>query len=228
MALAAAEALGLDLTASWVVGDSAVDVGLARAVGAHAAARRGRSTFPDTDVQSFPDLAAAVRAHPRDQARGRPGAAAAAFPARQLRATAAAFGARLRRASWRGPSATVDMAADRPRRRAPQRRARPGRHGLRVRQRRLGLDRQPPPVRPRQGRARRHRPARPGAQPEHQRRALQRHRQRHRLRRGVRVPAASRWPGPATCWSRSRRRVGRRTSCAPWSGRAGTACRPSP
>ena len=35
MALAAAEALGLDLVASWVVGDSASDMGLARAVGAH-------------------------------------------------------------------------------------------------------------------------------------------------------------------------------------------------
>ena len=34
MALAAAEALGLDLTASWVVGDRASDIGLARAVGA--------------------------------------------------------------------------------------------------------------------------------------------------------------------------------------------------
>ena len=34
MALAAAEALGLDLSVSWVVGDSDADVGLARAVGA--------------------------------------------------------------------------------------------------------------------------------------------------------------------------------------------------
>ena len=34
MALAAAEALGLDLTSSWVVGDSAGDIGMARAVGA--------------------------------------------------------------------------------------------------------------------------------------------------------------------------------------------------
>ena len=40
MALAAADALGLDLGRSWVVGDSAVDVGLARAVGARADARR--------------------------------------------------------------------------------------------------------------------------------------------------------------------------------------------
>ena len=36
---------------------------------------------------------------------------------------------------------------------------------------------------------------------------------------GLRVPAASRWRGPATCWSPSRRRGGRRTSCGPWSGR---------
>ena len=60
MALAAAEALGLDLTSSWVVGDSAGDIGLARAVGAHPM-HVGPVDFPGADVLSFPDLAAAVR-----------------------------------------------------------------------------------------------------------------------------------------------------------------------
>jgi len=62
MALAAAEALGLDLSASWVVGDSDADVGLARAVGARAV-RVGLpagSAMGATDVVSVPDLAAAV------------------------------------------------------------------------------------------------------------------------------------------------------------------------
>ena len=62
MALAAAETLGLDLSASWVVGDSDADVGLARAVGA----RPLRVGVPagsepgDMDVPAFPNLAAAV------------------------------------------------------------------------------------------------------------------------------------------------------------------------
>lgn len=60
MALAAAHALDLDLTASWVVGDSPVDVELARAVGARPL-QVGPVAFPDRDVTSFPDLAAAVR-----------------------------------------------------------------------------------------------------------------------------------------------------------------------
>jgi histidinol-phosphate phosphatase family protein len=60
MALAAAEALGLNLTSSWVVGDSAGDIGLARAVGARPL-HVGPVDSPATDVLSFPDLAAAVR-----------------------------------------------------------------------------------------------------------------------------------------------------------------------
>jgi histidinol-phosphate phosphatase family protein len=62
MALAAADKLGLDLSISWVVGDSDADVGLARAVGA----RPLRVGVPssaeliETDVPTFPDLAAAV------------------------------------------------------------------------------------------------------------------------------------------------------------------------
>jgi histidinol-phosphate phosphatase family protein len=60
MALAAAEALDLDLRTSWVVGDDTADIGLARAVGAQPL-HIGAKAFPDPDVTSFPDLAAAVR-----------------------------------------------------------------------------------------------------------------------------------------------------------------------
>jgi D-sedoheptulose 7-phosphate isomerase/D-glycero-D-manno-heptose 1,7-bisphosphate phosphatase len=60
MALAAAKALDLDLRASWVVGDDTADIGLARAVGAQPL-HVGAEAFPDPDVTSFPDLAAAVR-----------------------------------------------------------------------------------------------------------------------------------------------------------------------
>jgi histidinol-phosphate phosphatase family protein len=60
MALAAAEGLGLDLTSSWVVGDSPCDIGLARAVGARPL-HVGPVDFPGPDVLSFPGLAAAVR-----------------------------------------------------------------------------------------------------------------------------------------------------------------------
>jgi histidinol-phosphate phosphatase family protein len=60
MALAAAEALDLDLRASWVVGDGAVDIGLANAVGARPLYVGSRESA-DPDVTSFPDLAAAVR-----------------------------------------------------------------------------------------------------------------------------------------------------------------------
>jgi D-sedoheptulose 7-phosphate isomerase/D-glycero-D-manno-heptose 1,7-bisphosphate phosphatase len=59
MALAAANALDLDLAASWVVGDRISDLGLARAVGARPLFV-GPATCPDADVTSFPDLAAAV------------------------------------------------------------------------------------------------------------------------------------------------------------------------
>jgi histidinol-phosphate phosphatase family protein len=59
MALAAAKALDLDLTASWVVGDRVSDLGMARAVGARPLFV-GPNTSPEADVASFPDLAAAV------------------------------------------------------------------------------------------------------------------------------------------------------------------------
>jgi histidinol-phosphate phosphatase family protein len=58
MALAAAEALGLDLAASWVVGDALSDVGLARAVGARALFI-GPATG-DPSIECVPDLASAV------------------------------------------------------------------------------------------------------------------------------------------------------------------------
>jgi histidinol-phosphate phosphatase family protein len=60
MALAAAQALDLDLAASWVVGDDAADIGLARAVGAHPL-YVGAEAYPDPDVESFLDLGGAVR-----------------------------------------------------------------------------------------------------------------------------------------------------------------------
>ena len=60
MAFAAADALDLDLTASWVVGDRPCDVGLARAVGARPL-HVGPVRFPADDVLSFPSLADAAR-----------------------------------------------------------------------------------------------------------------------------------------------------------------------
>lgn len=58
MALAAGDALGLDLSASWVVGDRPEDVGLAAAVGARAVLLGGAV---DTEgVWSFASLAEAV------------------------------------------------------------------------------------------------------------------------------------------------------------------------
>jgi histidinol-phosphate phosphatase family protein len=59
MALAAAGALGLDLAASWVVGDRPEDMGLAAAVGARGI-YVGPGKFPDETVVSFEDLAQAA------------------------------------------------------------------------------------------------------------------------------------------------------------------------
>jgi D-sedoheptulose 7-phosphate isomerase/D-glycero-D-manno-heptose 1,7-bisphosphate phosphatase len=59
MAWAAAEELGLDLAASWVVGDDPVDIGLARAVGARPL-HVGTPGTGGAGVTSFRDLAAAV------------------------------------------------------------------------------------------------------------------------------------------------------------------------
>ena len=59
MANAAANALNLDLTASWVVGDRPEDIGLAKAVGA-SAVYVGTSSCRRPGVWSFPNLAAAA------------------------------------------------------------------------------------------------------------------------------------------------------------------------
>ena len=59
MARAAATALGLDLGRSWVVGDRAEDIGLAKAIGA-SAVRMGSTARPGPRVWSFPSLAAAA------------------------------------------------------------------------------------------------------------------------------------------------------------------------
>jgi histidinol-phosphate phosphatase family protein len=59
MAKAAASALNLDLTASWVVGDRPEDVGLAKAVGA-SAVYLGADDYQCPGVWSFPSLAAAA------------------------------------------------------------------------------------------------------------------------------------------------------------------------
>ena len=59
MARAAAEALNLDLSSSWVVGDRPEDVGLAEAVGANAI-YLGRDTCTRPGVLSFPNLGRAA------------------------------------------------------------------------------------------------------------------------------------------------------------------------
>ncbi len=59
MARAAAEALNLDLSASWVIGDRPEDIGLAEAIGAEAA-YLGPGGFDRPGVHSFPSLAAAA------------------------------------------------------------------------------------------------------------------------------------------------------------------------
>jgi D-sedoheptulose 7-phosphate isomerase/D-glycero-D-manno-heptose 1,7-bisphosphate phosphatase len=59
MAKAAAAALNLDLSASWVVGDRAEDLGLARAVGA-SAVYLGPDGCEQPGVWKFPSLAAAA------------------------------------------------------------------------------------------------------------------------------------------------------------------------
>jgi histidinol-phosphate phosphatase family protein len=59
MAKAAAVALNLDLTASWVVGDRLEDMGLAEAIGA-SAVYLGAEAYERSGVWSFPSLAAAA------------------------------------------------------------------------------------------------------------------------------------------------------------------------
>lgn len=59
MAKAAEAALNLDLSASWVVGDSPVDIGLAEAIGA-SAVYLSADIAPAQGVRAFPSLAAAT------------------------------------------------------------------------------------------------------------------------------------------------------------------------
>lgn len=113
MALAAADALGLDLTSSWVVGDSAGDIGLARAVGARSL-HVGPVAYPAADVLSFPDLAAAARHivddHNRSQPTVRP-----SFPARQYPdggSFGSAYASELAKAFGRVDMAAVARAAE--------------------------------------------------------------------------------------------------------------------
>lgn len=93
MALAAAEALDLDLTSSWVVGDAACDMGLAEAIGAQPL-YVGPPDATLAEVRSFPDLARAAehilasRSVPR-QVRGGP----QRFPTRRFTSADAYGGA---------------------------------------------------------------------------------------------------------------------------------------
>jgi D-sedoheptulose 7-phosphate isomerase/D-glycero-D-manno-heptose 1,7-bisphosphate phosphatase len=82
MALAAASALDLDLSASWVVGDSECDVDLARAVGASPLHIADGRTNLGRDVQTVADLATAVDVILAEHAAQTP-TAEATFPARR-------------------------------------------------------------------------------------------------------------------------------------------------
>ncbi|MDT0213265.1 HAD-IIIA family hydrolase [Rothia sp. ARF10] len=83
MAIAAADALGLDLPSSWVVGDSTCDVGLARAVGARGLWIDDSDGEVPTGVRRVPDLSAAVDAVLEDVGDTRLAAGHATFPARR-------------------------------------------------------------------------------------------------------------------------------------------------
>lgn len=78
MALAAAQTLDLDLSASWVIGDRDSDVGLARAVGA---TPLFIGTPSESGVATYPDLATAVAAILSDDP---PRAAAPRFPSHRF------------------------------------------------------------------------------------------------------------------------------------------------
>lgn len=83
MALAAADALGLDLASSWVVGDSTCDVGLARAVGARALWIDRATEDPGPGVRRVPDLVAAVDTVLGDLGGSPAAGAPTAFPTRR-------------------------------------------------------------------------------------------------------------------------------------------------
>jgi D-sedoheptulose 7-phosphate isomerase/D-glycero-D-manno-heptose 1,7-bisphosphate phosphatase len=82
MAFSAAQALGLELSASWVVGDSDADVELARAIGARPILVG--SAIEEPGLPSVLDLAAAVEVilgeHRRDSTRAGAATAGAPFP----------------------------------------------------------------------------------------------------------------------------------------------------
>lgn len=107
MALAAAEALDLDLSASWVIGDRDADVGLARAVGAMPLFI-GPPDACEPGVSAFPDLTAAVAAVLSDDS-ARRGPSLPRFPSHRFdRADSfgGAYAAELARAFG-----TIDLAA---------------------------------------------------------------------------------------------------------------------
>ncbi len=85
MALAAADLLDLDLASSWVVGDSACDIGMAQAVGARPfLISAGPETPPGPGVDVVPSLAAAVDAILAEHALAGPASSpGAVFPARR-------------------------------------------------------------------------------------------------------------------------------------------------
>jgi D-sedoheptulose 7-phosphate isomerase/D-glycero-D-manno-heptose 1,7-bisphosphate phosphatase len=113
MALAAAQALDLDLSACWVVGDSPVDIGLARAVGARPL-YVGAEAVPDADVTSLPDLATAVQFILNDD-RGIARERQPSFPPRQFHDAGefgGAYAAELARAFKSVDLARIGAAAD--------------------------------------------------------------------------------------------------------------------
>ena len=200
MAKAAAAALNLDLTASWVVGDRPEDIGLAEAVGA-SAIYLGTDDCPAPRCLVVPEPRRRGPVHPGARSRYEfrlrsaepcarlPTAAAVKFPV-------APYAERRRRTStptprrWPGPAKTIDPAAlDRAAAILP-RGLRARRPDVLLRQRRLGVDREPHAMRPREGRPDGDRPHPAGAEPEHQRGAAHRDSQRHGLRERLRLPAS--------------------------------------
>lgn len=111
MALAAADALDLDLTASWVIGDRDSDVGLARAVGA-TPLFIGPAGHSEPGVSCFPDLATAVThvlaSHLDTPAHAPAHTEAPKFPARQFQGAQAYGGAYV--AELQRAFDTVDLA----------------------------------------------------------------------------------------------------------------------
>ena len=222
MALAAAEALGLDLTASWVVGDRASDIGLARAVGARAL-HVGPVAFPDGDVHSFPDLPGAVR-HILDDADGTIPRPRPSFPAHRFPDGATfgtAYTAELSRALASVEVARLAEAADLLND-AHDRDSTVfacGNGGSASIANHLQCD-----------------------HVKGVRNGTDLNARVFSLSTNVELFSAiandhgydtssstscSPSPGPVTCSSPSRRPAGRRTSSGPWSGRTGTACTPS-